>query len=260
MPNPAPPQCQFLATPQGRKLAVLRQAGAGPSIVFLSGHRSDMRGTKVAHLAAWAAGKKRAFLRFDYSGHGESGGAFEEGTIGAWLEDALAVIDSTEGPLVLVGSSMGGWLGLLAAIQRPARVVAFLGIASAPDFTESLIWDKLTEPQQKQLIKKGFLDLPSRYEDTPTRITLAFLEESADHYLLDKPSIPLQCPVTLLHGLNDADVPFEFSMAINEKLESKQVSTRLIPDGDHRLSSEKDLRIIVSALEKLLVLVEQPAA
>lgn len=260
MSNPAPRQCQFLATPQGRKLATLRQPGAEPTILFLPGYRSDMRGIKAAHLAEWAEANKRAFVRFDYSGHGESSGAFEDGTIGSWLEDALAVIDTIEGPLVLVGSSMGGWIGLLAALKRSERVSAFMGIAAAPDFTESLIWDKLTDTQQKQLVRKGFLDLPSRYDDNPNRITIQFLEESADHYLLDKPSIPLHCPVTLLHGLKDADVPFEFSMALNEKLESKQVSTRLIPDGDHRLSSDRDLRIIVLALEKLLGLVEQQTA
>ncbi len=259
MLNPAPLQCQFIPTPEGRRIATISQEGASPRVIFLCGHRSDMRGVKAAHLAQWASARGQAYTRFDYSGHGESGGVFEEGTIGSWLEDALAVIDATSGPLILAGSSMGGWIGLLAALKRPERVVGFLGIAAAPDFTEALIWDKLTDQQQKQLVRKGFLDLPSRYEDTPLRITVPFLEESSEHFLLDKPSIPLRCPVTLLHGLNDLEVPFEFSMALNEKIESKRVSTKLIPDGDHRLSSEKHLGIIVSALEKLLVTVGEVA-
>jgi pimeloyl-ACP methyl ester carboxylesterase len=190
-------------------------------------------------------------VRFDYSGHGSSGGPFGDGTIDRWTNDALAVIDrQTDGPLVLVGSSMGGWIGLLAALARPYRVAALVGIAAAPDFTEALMWQAMTFAERATLMRDGILDVPSEYGG-PYPITRALIEDGRTHLVLDAP-IGIDCPVRLLHGQQDPDVPWEMSMRIAERLTSQDVQVLLVKDGDHRLSRPRDLALLTRTLAPLL--------
>ena len=196
----------------GTELAWSKSDGASPTVVFLPGFRSDMTGDKAAMLAAFCAARGGAMLRFDYSGHGASGGQFEHGTIGVWASDTLTVIDQlTKGELILVGSSMGGWLALLTALQRPERIAAIVGVAAAPDFTQNLMWEAMTFDERAQLMRDGLLRVPSRYGE-PTPITRALIEDGRDHLLLDAP-IVLDCKVRLLHGQDDADVPWSWRCA-----------------------------------------------
>lgn len=235
----------------GVSLAWKRRAGSGPTIIFLHGFRSDMESGKALHLDAYAAAEGRAMLRLDYSGHGASGGAFEDGTIGIWTEDALAVIDAmTEGPLILVGSSMGGWIGLNLALRRPGRIAAFIGIAAAPDFTETLIWDQMAPPERAALMERGVVEAPSDY-GPPIPITRGLIEDGRKHLLLQAP-IPLACPVRLLQGQQDADVPWRTALAIAERVETADLRIMLIKDGDHRLSRPQDLALLVQTVAEFL--------
>jgi pimeloyl-ACP methyl ester carboxylesterase len=235
----------------GVELAWAALAGHGPTVVFLPGFNSDMAGTKGSELAGFCAGSGQAMLRLDYSGHGASGGEFTEGSIGRWTDDALAVIDRcSNGPLLLVGSSMGGWIALLAALARPARVAALVGIAPAPDFTETLMWEAMTLDERATLIRAGELMVPNRYGD-PYRVTRRLIEDGRRHLLLSRP-IPLQCPVRLLHGQRDEDVPWEVSMRLADMLQADDVQITLIKDGDHRLSRTEDLDLLVRTIRALL--------
>jgi pimeloyl-ACP methyl ester carboxylesterase len=235
----------------GVDLAWARQEGSGPTVVFLPGFRSDMGGEKATALAAYCAVRGQAMLRFDYSGHGASGGRFEEGTIGRWADDALAVIDQVSGgPLVLVGSSMGGWIALLAARGRPERVAALIGIAAAPDFTEVLMWQAMSFEQRATLMTQGVLHVPSQYGD-PYPITRGLIEDGRNHLLLQEP-IAVDCPVRLLHGQCDPDVPWGFALRIADQLTSQDVKVTLVKDGDHRLSRPQDLALLRQTLAGLL--------
>lgn len=235
----------------GTEVAWIRLAGASPTVVFLPGFRSDMTGDKATALAAFCAERGIAMLRFDYAGHGASTGDFLDGTIGAWAADALAAIDTlTDGPLVLVGSSMGGWLALLAAIARPDRVAALIGIAAAPDFTQRLMWDAMAPSERATLERDGVLYVPSQYGD-PTPITRALIEDGANHLVLGGP-IGLQCPVRLLHGQADPDVPWELALRIAERVETPDVQVILVKDGDHRLSRPADLMLLCRTVAALL--------
>jgi len=235
----------------GVELAWARQAGSSPTVVFLPGFRSDMTGDKATALAAFCAERGCAMLRFDYSGHGASGGRFEDGTIGQWSEDALVLIDRlTEGPLVLVGSSMGGWIALLVAIARSDRVAALIGIAAAPDFTERLMWQAMTGEQRLRLMRDGVFLRPSEYGD-PYPITRRLIEEARGRLLLHAP-IALDCPVRLLHGQADADVPWRTSLTIASRLTGHDVQVVLVKDGDHRLSRPQDLALLRRTLAPLL--------
>jgi pimeloyl-ACP methyl ester carboxylesterase len=234
----------------GTRLAFGRRAGAGPEILFLCGFRSDMGGTKATFLDAHAAERGLACTRFDYRGHGLSDGRFEAGCIGDWLADTLAVIDgATEHPLILVGSSMGGWIGLLAALARPARVRGLVGIAAAPDFTARLIEPALNPEQRSALERRGFFLEPSEYGE-PVPITRRLLEDGRRHLLLDAP-IPLRCPVHLLHGQRDPDVPWTTALELAGRLESDAVTVELVKDGDHRLSRPEDLKRLAAAVDRL---------
>jgi pimeloyl-ACP methyl ester carboxylesterase len=233
----------WLARGDGVDLAWKRLSGRGPTIVFLPGFRSDMEGAKALHLAAVAVARGQAMLRLDYSGHGASGGCFEDGTIGLWTEDALALIDSlTEGPLLLVGSSMGGWIGLNVALARPDRIAAYIGIAAAPDFTETMIWKAMPEAARAVLMAKGVIHVPSEYGE-PLAVTRALIEDGRRHLRLAAP-IPLRCPVRLLQGQRDGDVPWRTALAIADHVESDDVQVILIKDGDHRLSRASDLAVL----------------
>jgi pimeloyl-ACP methyl ester carboxylesterase len=235
----------------GIHLAWSKLSGAGPTIVFLPGFRSDMTGDKATALASFCASHGQAMLRFDYFGHGASDGQFERGTIGIWADDALTAIASlTEGPLILIGSSMGGWLALLVALRLPERVTAIVGIAAAPDFTEKLMWDAMTFAERAQLMSDGILRVPSQYGE-PTPITLALIEEGRAHLLLDTP-IMLGCKLRLLHGQADPDVPWETALRIAAQATSTDVEIILVKDGDHRLSRPRDLALLMRTVSALL--------
>ncbi len=224
----------------------------GPIVVFLSGFRSDMQGTKAVDTRQACAEMGVACLCLDYSGHGISGGRFEDGTIGRWADDALAVIDqiAPERPLILIGSSMGGWIGLLVALARRDRVAGFIGIAAAPDFTEALMWSGFSFEQRATIMERGQIDLPNPYGD-PTPITRALIEDGRQHMLLTGP-IALTCPVRLLQGQRDAEVPWEMALHIAERVEAEDVRIHLVKDGDHRLSRPQDLALLRRVLSGLV--------
>jgi pimeloyl-ACP methyl ester carboxylesterase len=242
---------QTLDRGDGVKLAYSFQPGRGPTVVFLPGYKSDMAGTKAVDLAAFCTARGQAYLRLDYSGHGASGGDFMDGTIGVWLADALKVIDAaTKGPLVLIGSSMGGWIALLAALALKERVAGLVGIAAAPDFSESLVWEELSFEERTEVMDKGFIMRPNPYgDDYP--FTRALIEDGRTRLLLDKP-IPLTCPVRMLHGQADNEVPWELSLRVAEQAESQDVRVVLVKDGDHRLSRPEDLALLRETVAGLL--------
>ena len=240
-----------LPRPDGNHVAFAVTAGRTPTVVFLGGFRSDMTGTKAMALEAWAQRTGRAYLRFDYLGHGQSSGRFEDGTIGRWLDDSLAVIDAkTTGPLVLVGSSMGGWLSLLVALQRPSRLAGLVLIAAAPDFTERMLLKGLSAGDREILQREGRLERPSQYSAEPSVFTWKLIEEGRNHLVLDK-RLSLPCPVRLLHGQSDPDVPWEYSLQIAQHLEAPDVVTTFVKGGDHRLSTPTDIERLIATVEEL---------
>jgi pimeloyl-ACP methyl ester carboxylesterase len=216
-------------------------------LVFLPGYASDMEGSKASALDAWAGQKGRAVIRFDYAGCGSSPGDFEEQTLAGWRDDALAAIDSVEGPVVLVGSSMGGWLMLLAALARPDRVAALVGIAAAPDFTA---WG-YSEAQKATIRQAGRLAEPSPYDDAPMVTTRAFWESGERLKLLGGP-IPFAGPVRLLHGSADADVPWRISLELMERLATADARLTLVKGGDHRLSRDADIALLLATVEEVI--------
>jgi pimeloyl-ACP methyl ester carboxylesterase len=230
-------------------LAFRYRAGRGPAIMFLPGYMSDMEGGKAAALDAWAEREGRAMLRFDYSGCGSSGGEFEAQTLTNWRNDVLAMLEDVleEQPVVLVGSSMGGWLMLLAALARPHQVKGLVGIAAAPDFTA---WG-FTQEQKMTILRDGRLAEPSPYGDQPYVTTRAFWESGERHRLLHAP-IAIDCPVRLLHGQADVDVSWLYSLELMKLLRSADVQTTFVKDGDHRLSRDKDIGLLIAAVNGLL--------
>ena len=243
---------QLLSRPDGNRVAYARTEGRAPTVVFLGGFRSDMTGTKAMALEAWAQKRGQGYLRFDYLGHGQSSGRFEDGTIGRWLDDSLAAIDQlTDGRLVLVGSSMGGWLSLLAARARPERMAGLVLIAAAPDFTERMLLKELSLEDRVALERDGRLERPSQYSPEPSVFTWKLIEEGRRHLLLDKP-LTLPCPVQLLHGQSDPDVPWEYSLQIARHLEAPEVVTTFVKGGDHRLSTPADIARLIAMVEELV--------
>lgn len=238
----------------GEHLACHHQEGRGPGIVFLSGFNSNMQGDKAMALDAWCREEGRQYTRFDYQGHGESSGRFEDGTIGRWIDDALAVLDEvTSGPQLLVGSSMGGWLMLHLALARPERVCALVGIAPAPDFTEALANGRLSPEQLLQLELSGSCAIDNCYDEgEPYHIASTLLEEGRQHCLLHRDEIAIHQPVRLLHGQRDDDVPWEQSLLLAEKLASDDVEVQLVKNGDHRLSRPRDLERLKRTIAYLL--------
>jgi pimeloyl-ACP methyl ester carboxylesterase len=232
----------------GRTLAYRQVDGRAPAILFLPGYMSDMTGTKALALEAWAVANGRAFRRFDYGGCGESPGDFEAQSLADWRDDTIAMIDGlAPAPVVLVGSSMGGWLMLLAALARPERVAAVIGIAAAPDFTD---WSFGAE-EKATIIHDGRLVQPTPYGEQPYVTTRTFWESGEGQKLLDG-EIALDCPVRLMHGQQDPDVPHSVSLRIAECLRSADVQTILIKDGDHRLSRAQDIALLIATTSQLL--------
>jgi len=244
----------ILKTPQGRDIACRRSPGTGPGVVFLGGFRSDMEGTKALHLEAWAQARGRAFLRFDYSGHGQSGGRFEDGAIGDWAEDAAAAIAAlTEGPQILVGSSMGGWISLLLARAMPEQVAGLVGIAAAPDFTEDSVWAEATEAQRAALARDGFFALPSEYSDEPYVFTRRLIEDGRKNLVLRAP-LALPFPVRLLQGTADADVPVPVALRLLDHAEGADIRLTLVKAADHRFSTPDCLKLIETSVEDVSAL------
>lgn len=242
---------RHVEAPAGHRLACRHSPGSSPGVLFCGGYTSDMTGTKASALEAHCRSGGRQFTRFDYMGHGLSGGRFADGTIGGWAADAALVLDRvTEGPQVVVGSSMGGWIMLLLALARPERVRALLGIAAAPDFTEDLLWPQAGPVQRAELEREGRWIQPSAHGDDPYVVTRALLDDGRANLLLRGP-IPIRCPVHLLHGQRDEAVPWETSLKLAGKLESEEVTVELIKAGDHRLSREADIRRLLQVVDAL---------
>jgi pimeloyl-ACP methyl ester carboxylesterase len=244
------PEIQFLDRGDGVRLATRFQPGRGPALMFLPGYMSDMSGTKAQHLLGWAAATGRACLLMDYSGCGASEGEFDNGSIRRWAADAKAVADAlAPGPLLPVGSSMGGWIMLHLALADPSRIHALVGIAAAPDFTR---WGlSLDASDVERLAHQGFTTRPSAYADSPYRYSRVLVDDAEGACLLSG-LIPLDCPVRLLHGEADADVPWQVSQRLMSALRSTDVQLTLVKGGDHRLSAPSELALLEQTLESLL--------
>ena len=252
------PEPSFIEVGKGeavRRIAVRARSGAAPGLFWLGGFNSDMKGTKAQAIDEWAAAHGRACLRFDYSGHGESGGKFVDGTIGRWLEDSLAVFGRfCTGPQVVIGSSMGGWIALLLASEvakrpRDASLAGLVLIAPAPDFTEELMWKGFSAEIRRELETKGVWLRPSQYGE-PYPITRALIEEGRNHLLLGS-AIDVGCPVRILQGARDPDVPWQHAFALAHRLPSDDVVLTMIQDGDHRLSRPQDIGRILAAVAEI---------
>lgn len=242
-----------------RRIAVLRRSGTGPGLVWLGGFRSDMTGGKAQAVDGFGAARGLGVTRFDYSGHGASSGRFEDGTISQWLEDSLAVFErATQGPQILIGSSMGGWMSLLlarahlaAAGRAASRIKGIVLIAPAPDFTEALIWANLPEAARREIEEKGAWMRPSEYAPGPYPITRALIEDGRRHLLLGG-EIETGCPVHVLQGMQDVDVPWSHAMRTVERIGRDDVTVTLIKDGDHRLSRDQDIAVLLRVIEAMV--------
>ena len=239
-----------ILTRDGASIAYHRAEGRGPGVMFLGGFMSDMTGTKAVALDAHCRATGRAFLRFDYQGHGQSSGRFQDGTIGLWAGDALAALDHlTEGPQVLVGSSMGGWIMLLVALARPERVAALVGIAAAPDFVLRM-WDEFPQPVKREIETNGLYRAPSEYSTEPYVITRALIEDGRKQLVMPRLGA-ITCPVRLLHGMKDPDVPWQVSCDAAAALGSADVEVTLVKEGDHRLSTPEDIARLCATVDGL---------
>ena len=238
---------EFLQTSEGRRLAYCKTEGQGPMVVFLGGLKSDMEGTKALYLEDWCRTQGRAFLRFDYSGHGQSSEAFEDGSIGDWHQDTLAAIDTlTKGPLVIVGSSMGGWQALLLAKRRPERIAGLVTIAAAPDFTEDGYWAKFSDAQKTAIETVGRVELPSDYME-PYIVTKRMIEDGREHLVLRAP-FALPFPVRFLQGTEDTAVTRDTALQLLDHADGADMRLSLVKGGDHSLSDPASLELIVQAV------------
>lgn len=240
---------EHLDTPSGRRIAYDLTPGESPTVVFLGGFMSDMGGTKAVHLEGWAKARGQAFLRFDYSGHGQSSGAFEEGAIGDWAEDAVAAVEAlTSGPVVLVGSSMGGWIALLVA-RKVSRVTGMVGIAAAPDFTEDSMWAGFSAEERRRLDSEGRVEMSSDY-DAPYTVTRRLIEDGRRHFVLRSPIAPFG-PVRLLQGTADVDVEASVALRLLDHLEG-DVRLTLVKGADHRFSTPDCLGLVEAAIAEVI--------
>jgi pimeloyl-ACP methyl ester carboxylesterase len=251
MNNPTPTH-QTLPRHDGTTIAYNRLKGKSAGVVFLGGFMSNMTGSKAIALEEHCKQRGQAFLRFDYTGHGQSSGDFSDGTIGKWTNDAIFAIEQlSEGPQVLVGSSMGGWIMLLAALRLQKRVAGLIGIAAAPDFTKDLIARELNDEQRLAMQRDGFVLVPCDYDDEPYTITQALIDDGRNNLLLNN-SIPLSQPVRLIQGLKDKDVPWDTALHLQEKLIGDDVEVILVKNGDHRLSEPNDIKRLTKTLDSLI--------
>ncbi|KIL98232.1 2-hydroxymuconic semialdehyde hydrolase [Paramagnetospirillum magnetotacticum MS-1] len=248
----------ILTRPDDATIAYRRLEGKTPGVVFLHGFHSDMEGSKALALEAMCQAQGRAFLRFDYFGHGKSSGDVALGTIGRWAADAVAVIgELTKGPQILVGSSLGGWIALLAALEMKDKVAGLVGVAAAPDFTEDLMWQDFTFEQRRTLMETGELELPNCHEpDNPWRIHRSLIEDGRNHLLL-RDLIQIHCPVWLIQGQKDEDVPWQTALRLADCLASEQVEIVLVKDGDHRLSRDGDLIRLTNMVAAMLGMIQE---
>ena len=245
----------YLETAQGRRIAYSKHDGKSPTVVFLGGFKSDMEGSKATYLEDWARHNGQSYLRFDYSGHGQSSGAFTDGCIGDWLDDSEAVLEVlTQGPLILIGSSMGGWISLMLTKRLPKRIVGLLTIAAAPDFTQDSMWPSFSEKQQYEVMTKGVTLLPSEY-GAPYPITRKLIEDGKNHLVLQKP-LKVNFPVRMLQGNLDNNVTRGTALRLFDHFEASDLQLNLIKGGDHSLSTLDCLEIIKTYLEDLLISVE----
>lgn len=242
----------ILTREDGATIAYHRRRGRGPGVIFLGGFMSDMTGTKAVALDRFCESRGQAFLRFDYFGHGQSSGAFADATVSRWRDDALAVFDAlTDGPQILVGSSLGGWIMLLLAAARPQRIKALIGIAAAPDATEDLMWAQFPPAVRQTIERDGAARIPSAYSEQGYLITRKLIDDGRQHLIM-RSAIPFDGPVRLLHGMRDDDVPWQRSLALAERLAAADVRITLVKDGDHRLSRDADLAMLMQTLAVLL--------
>ena len=241
---------QFIETPQGRRIAYHLTQGNGPAVVFLGGFKSDMAGTKAVHLQDWAVRSGRAFLRFDYSGHGESGGKFSDGAIGDWFQDACAALTLINGPVVLVGSSMGGWISLLVARAMPDKIAGLVTVAAAPDFTEDGMWAGFDVAQRAALDADGQVALPSEYGD-PYIITRRLIEDGRENLVLRAP-LNLPFPVRFLQGTADVDVETSVALRLLDHATGSDMRLTLVDGADHRFSDETCLDLITQTVTEVL--------
>jgi pimeloyl-ACP methyl ester carboxylesterase len=234
-------------------IAYNRLEGKLPNVIFMGGFRSDMTGAKAIFLEQVCQELGLGFLRFDYSGHGQSEGKFADFTISDWRADALLAFDElTEGEQIIIGSSMGGWIGMHTAIERKERVKAFIGIAAAPDFTEDLIWNKFDDFTKQKIQRDGFLQMPNCNDgEEPYHITMRLIEDGRKNFLLNAP-ININCPVRFLHGMADEDVPYQTAAKIAEKLTSNDLEIHLVKNSTHRMSEPSNLQLLRETLIKLL--------
>lgn len=245
-------QPQFLSRPDGSRLAYCTIQGRAPGILFCGGFRSDMTGTKAMALEDAARARGTGFTRFDYFGHGQSDGAFIEGTIGRWKEDTLAILEGVcQGPQIIVGSSMGGWLATLAALARPEKTAGLVLIAPALDFTEDLMWAGMSEAQRATLLRDGILREPSQYSDQPYEYTLKLITEGREHGIL-KAGIAFDRPVRILQGMRDPDVPWQHAVKTVEAFRGDDTRLTLLRDGDHRLSRPQDIDLLIETVWQLV--------
>ena len=250
------PEAGFLARDGGSRIAYLKRDGRAPGVMWLGGFKSEMTATKATALDSWAERQGSAFVRFDYFGHGSSSGSFREGAVTRWRDDALAVLEQlTQGRQILVGSSMGAWIALLAALARPERVAALLLIAPAADFTEELLWGPLNGDIRRQIVEQGEWLRPSAYDADPYPITRKLIDDGRKHLLLGAP-IALACPVRIVQGMNDPDVPWQHALRLVDRLGADTQIT-LVKDGDHRLSKPHEIRLIEQTLSALVAELEQ---
>ena len=236
----------------GEKLAYIQHKRNTPHVVFIHGFKSDMGGTKCVAVDAWCEEQGISYTRFDCRGHGQSDGEFLDGCISDWLDDTLDILDHVVAePCILIGSSMGGWLALLAALKRPKQIQALIGIAPAPDFTENLIWAQASKEQQEQLMQQGYYDVPNCYDDgEPYRITKKLIEDGRNHLIMGNP-ININIPVRLLHGMADEDVPWQLSAKIAEQVTSDDVEIHTIKNAGHRMSEPGELELLKRTLSEL---------
>jgi len=242
----------ILTREDGATIAYHRRRGHAPGVVFLGGFMSDMNGTKALALDRFCESRGQAFVRFDYFGHGQSSGAFADATVSRWRDDALAVFDQlTDGPQVLVGSSLGGWIMLLLAAARPQRIKALVGVAAAPDATEDLMWAQFPPEIRQRIERDGAATIPSAYSEQGYLITRRLIEDGRRHLIMGS-AIAFNGPVRLLHGMRDDDVPWQRSVTLAERLAAADLRITLVKDGDHRLSRDADLALLMRTLAALL--------